>query len=770
MAGGEGSRLRPLTCDCPKPMLRLMGRPLMEYAVQLLHRHGIHQIAATLGYLPDPILDYFAESGLHFRIEKTPMGTAGSVKQAAEFLNERFIVLSGDGITDIDLGAALRFHMEKRALATLILKKHPQPQEYGMVVTDAYGRIRSFHEKPGRSDAYSSLINTGIYILERAVLDLIPPNRPYDFGHDLFPAMAAEGLPIYGYTAEGYWCDVGDPAAYLQVHRDALDGKIRLEGLAPSVRGAVLEPGCRIDEPVFIAPYTRIASGAHIGAYSVIGEGCRVDKGADIKRSILFSGARIAPLAQLRGCIIGTNAEIGEAAQLFEESIVGSGSRIGQHATLPPGIKLWPEKSLAGGEKPEENIVWGSRREQCFTAGALALESPAQAARAAQACAAQLLPREILIGRAPSAVAAAMWHAAAAGAMAQGTQTVDAGICTLPQLRHALEILHADAALLVQEDALLPLDGHGVPLPEKTQRAILKKLERQDFPAPFNRITRPMACAAPTDAAYAACAAAEFKADPSRAPRILLSAHLPHQLALAEQILERTGLHARFANAFEDAQNEAGEIAVSLSESGESACISDEGNPLSEAERQLACAWTALEMGERQLILPNRATRAIEALAKEYNARCLYLPGEDARWMGVMAETAPRQFQLQFDGLRFALAFLSCLTDRNLSLAQWRSRMPGVFRSQRYISLPLRQSSRLMHGLAERFPDAEPGGGMRLLREDGWAFLYPDDSGAQLRIFSEAASMEAAGEICDFCLKEIEAILGKSGIENNSDL
>ena len=220
MAGGEGTRLRPLTCDCPKPMIRLMDRPLMQYALELFRRHGITRIAATLGYLPDAIPDRFGDGGdfgveLRYFTERTPLGTAGGVRRARTFLDETFVVLSGDGVTDLDITRAASFHRAKGALATLVLKHADNPMDYGVVDVDADGRVRSFHEKPDWSDVLSDAVNTGIYILEPAVLDRIPADRPCDFGHELFPRLVAEGLPVYGYVTEDYWCDIGDTRAYL---------------------------------------------------------------------------------------------------------------------------------------------------------------------------------------------------------------------------------------------------------------------------------------------------------------------------------------------------------------------------------------------------------------------------------------------------------------------------------------------------------------------------------------------------------------------------
>ena len=763
MAGGEGSRLRPLTCDCPKPMLRLMGRPLMEYALRLLQKYGILEIGATLGYLPDAIMDYFGDgedfgAQLRYYIEKTPLGTAGSVKQAEDFLDERFIVLSGDGITDIDLAEALHFHEENGALATLVLQKSSHPQEYGMVVTDGRGRIRSFHEKPGRSDVYSEFINTGIYILEPEVLKHIPSGTSYDFGHDLFPSLVETGASVYGYTAPGYWCDVGDVGAYLQVHMDALDGKIGLNGLKPCTEGAILEPGCIIEAPVFIAPGARVCTGSRIGPYSVIGENCSVARGASIKRSLLLPGAQVEMNAQLRGCITGANAVIGEGAQLFEESTVGSRSRVGERAALSPGVKIWPDKAIPDGEHAEANIVWGFRREQRFTGGALHVDDPAQATRAAEACAAHIRPRELVLGRGASCVADAMWHAAAAGIMAQGVQVLDAGICTLPQLRHALALLHADGAMLVEADALIPLNAMGAGLTEKCQRNVLKLLERQDFTGPFTTITRPMTSAGNTFAAYAADAADMFDADPTRAPKLLVCAE-GHVLEAAEQVFTRAGLEVRSEYALESLHPGADEIGVYLPGNAETALLSSGQGMMTEVERQLACAWTALELGEKLLVLPVHATRAIEELARRSGAQTEYIAGENALWTNALAEKAPLQFRLQLDGLRFTLAFLSQLVKNSLSLDRWRSMMPETFRSMRGIDIPSEESGRLLHQIAAEDRSARLGGGIRLARENGWAWIGLDEKGAQLRIIAEAASMESSREICDFYGSEIARLL-----------
>ena len=248
MAGGEGSRLRPLTCDCPKPMMRLLDRPVMEYALKLLKKHGVREAAVTLGYLPDAIVDFFGDGGdwglsLRYYTERTPLGTAGGVRQAADFLDETFCVLSGDGVTDLDLSAALAFHRERGALATMVLTRVPDPLEYGLVIPAADGRVRAFVEKPGPGEAISDTVNTGIYILEPDIFAHIPEGKPCDFGGELFPRLVGEGKAVYGCVLEGYWCDIGDVGAYLRAHADLLEGKLKLETPAGVQRGALVDEG-----------------------------------------------------------------------------------------------------------------------------------------------------------------------------------------------------------------------------------------------------------------------------------------------------------------------------------------------------------------------------------------------------------------------------------------------------------------------------------------------------------------------------------------------
>lgn len=295
MAGGEGTRLRPLTCNIPKPMARLCGRPVLCYILDLLAQNGVDEVYLTLKYLPQEVTSYFNQGNycgmqLHFVEEEIPLGTAGGVKNAARGFQEPFLVISGDALCDYQLREAVAFHNASGAQATLVTAQVEDPREYGLVRLEEDGRVEGFIEKPGWGQAVSDLANTGIYIVDPACLALVPEGRPFDFAKDLFPEMMRRGMPLYGYRAEGYWCDIGDLRAYLQCQRDLLAGKVKAR-FAPQIAQGIFAKGelpkgdFHLIPPVYIGENVEIAPGAQIGPDCVIDDHCFVGPG---RKSTLF--------------------------------------------------------------------------------------------------------------------------------------------------------------------------------------------------------------------------------------------------------------------------------------------------------------------------------------------------------------------------------------------------------------------------------------------------------------------------------------------------
>ncbi|HYY76591.1 MAG TPA: NDP-sugar synthase, partial [Gaiellaceae bacterium] len=309
MAGGEGTRLRPLTSNQPKPMVPIVGKPCMEHIVELLKGHGFEDVIVTVAFMPQAIRGYFGAGESHgisirYSVEESPAGTAGSVKLAEEALDETFLVISGDALCDIDLADLVRFHREKEAVATIGLVSVPDPLEFGIVVTDSEGRIERFLEKPSWGQVFTDTINTGIYVLEPEALRRIPTDRPYDFSKELFPLLLEMGRPLYGYVAEGYWQDIGNLDQYRQANFDALDEKVRLNVSGIRLRGNVwVGEGVDLDDldsvegPAFIGDNARIAAGATVGAHSVLGANVTLRPGARTARSVVDASTHIGQSA-----------------------------------------------------------------------------------------------------------------------------------------------------------------------------------------------------------------------------------------------------------------------------------------------------------------------------------------------------------------------------------------------------------------------------------------------------------------------------------------
>jgi mannose-1-phosphate guanylyltransferase/phosphomannomutase len=373
MAGGSGTRLRPLTCDLPKPMVPILNRPIAEHIINLLKRHQITEVIATLHYLPDVLRDYF-QDGSDFGVQMTyaveedqPLGTAGCVKNIAELLDETFLVISGDSITDFDLTAAIEFHKEKQSKATLILTRVPNPIEFGVVITDEQTRIRRFLEKPSTSEIFSDTVNTGTYILEPEVLEYLPANIESDFSKDLFPLLLAKDEPMYGYIAEGYWCDVGHLDAYREAQYDALAGKVKLDFAYREVstglwvgQNTYIDPTAHIETPAVIGDNCRIGARVQIEDGTVIGDNVTIGADANLKRPIVWNGAIIGDEAHLSACVISRGTRVDRRAHVLEAAVVGSLSTVGEEAQISPGVRVWPSKKIESGAILNINLIWGN--------------------------------------------------------------------------------------------------------------------------------------------------------------------------------------------------------------------------------------------------------------------------------------------------------------------------------------------------------------------------------------------------------------------------
>lgn len=357
MAGGFGTRLRPLTMDLPKPMVPLANTPMMEHIVRLLQRHGIARMVSLLYFHPEAITEYFGDGKkwgveMEYILAAADFGTAGSVKNAETRLNsEPFVVISGDVLTDFDLSEAFAFHRERNASATIVLSRTANPLPYGIVIADGDGRIRRFLEKPSWGEVFSDTINTGIYILEPRVLDAIPSGREFDFSKDLFPLMLSRGEPLYGFTANGYWRDIGNLSEYQQAHYDVLDGIVSVHIGGQRSGNVWIGQDCHIGRDVEFRGRVIIGDGARIGDRAildscVIGRHCTIGPGSTIVRSVLWDNVRIGDIATIESSVIASDVTIEDGVAVLENVFIAAGCRIGDKATVGPNVKLWPNKVI----------------------------------------------------------------------------------------------------------------------------------------------------------------------------------------------------------------------------------------------------------------------------------------------------------------------------------------------------------------------------------------------------------------------------------------
>ncbi len=328
LAAGVGSRLDPLTRAIPKPMVPVVNRPVIEHIVYKLKKHGFTDIRINLHYLGDVIQEYLGDGsrlGVHisYAQEDKLWGDAGSVKRSQDFFgDETFLVIGGDDISDIDLSGVLRLHRANQAAATIALCVVDDPSQFGIVVTEPDGRITRFLEKPKGGDVFSNTANTGVYIFEPGVFDLIPPETFWGFGNNVFPQLLAEGKPMYGFLSTAYWQDVGSLSVYRRTNFDALNGRVALD--VPLVQGenVQIDPAAQIGSPVLLGSDVTVGAGATVGENTIIGDGCVIEPNVTLKDTILWAGARVSAGTHLERCVVGTGAQVQSNVAIFDANII----------------------------------------------------------------------------------------------------------------------------------------------------------------------------------------------------------------------------------------------------------------------------------------------------------------------------------------------------------------------------------------------------------------------------------------------------------------
>ncbi|MBN2011157.1 NTP transferase domain-containing protein [candidate division KSB1 bacterium] len=514
MAGGFGTRLKPLTCNIPKPMVPIANRPIMEHVVNLLRSHGINEIISLLHHQPEVITNYFGD-GSRFKVNMRYIhadedyGTAGAVRKAASMIDDRFVVISGDVLTDIDLTKAILEHQEKQGLATLILTRVQNPLAYGVVMTSDSGRITRFLEKPTWGQIFSDTINTGMYILEPNVFEYIPDRTVFDFSKDLFPKLLADQKNLLGHVAEGYWKDVGDLNEYQNANLDCLNGAIKVEIAGHQIQDHVwigdnckLESGVQFEGAAIVGHNTTIKKGTRI-TNSIIGNNCSIEEESVLYDSILWDDVIAGKDVHLNRDTVAKGSRLADQVFVLENVFISENCSVGKNARIKSNIKVWPDKIIDDASVVTSSVIWGDRWYHDIFAnnritGIVNSEvSPEFVAKLAGAYGAYLgMGSSVLCGRDPSEASEMVTNALKSGFMAAGLNVRDLQVVPIPVGRYQLRSGPERGGTYVRKSPFDPklidilfFDDDGRDLPTSKTKSIERMFFREDFRrASFNQV------------------------------------------------------------------------------------------------------------------------------------------------------------------------------------------------------------------------------------------------------------------------------------------
>lgn len=819
MAGGEGSRLRPITCGRPKPMVPVVNRPIMLHIVELLKKHGLYNIGVTLQYKPEFIRSYFgngSEQGvsLQYFIEEIPLGTAGSVKNAQDFLDETFLVISGDALTDLDLSEAVAFHRKRGAIATLVLTRVGCPLEYGVVITKQDGIITRFLEKPAWGEVFSDTVNTGIYILEPEVLDYIPDDRSFDFSQDLFPLLLRDKKPLFGVVLPGYWCDIGNIQQYVQAHLDVLAGKVNTgisaREVSPGIwmgEGVDLHAECDLEGPILIGNGCCIGAGVKISPYTTIGDGCLIQEKASVKQSVLWNNVYLGPGTALRGAVLCSRVQARSNSEVYEGAVIGSDSILQERSIVRPQVKIWPNKQAEAGSIVNNSLIWGA----CWSrklfglegvSGMFNIEVTAELACRLGAAFCTVLGAEsrVAVSADNYPPAQMLKEALASGMQSTGALVYDLGTVITPLHRFAVSNLTLAGGVHVKVSqrnpehvSILFFNAKGGNISRGIERKIENILFRDDFPRVdmahvrfrnnIQEITdlyvQELLKGVDVELIRKSCLNLILACDQNNLQKYITQ--LGKSLNITFKNLNLSGPAGGLLS-WEKCIEKLPIISSMVCDEGawggvmidpdadHLIMVDERGRLIQDNMLVVLAALIILKSQRGPVFVPVTAPRVVESLAMQYNGKVIRTKtaiqdltekvlGQDQAGINYSGLS---QFLLNFDALGALLGILGFAVQQGLSLGELVDEIPSFFVSKKEISVPWEAKGRVIRVLTDTDQETQLLDGVKVFHNDGWALVLPDPEEPVCRVFSEGASMEIAESLADMYIKKIGEIVDRS--------
>lgn len=813
MAGGSGTRLRPLTCDIPKPMVPMLNKPMAEHIINLLKRHGITDIIITLYYLPHVIQNYFGD-GHEFGVnisyaveEKMPLGTAGCVKAIEDMLDDTFLVISGDSLTDMDLTEAINYHKAKKSLATIVLTRVANPVEFGVVITREDGRIERFLEKPSTSEVFSDTINTGTYILEPEVLKLLPADKEVDFSKELFPQLLERNDPMYGFIQSGYWEDVGNLQSYRQSHYDILNEKVKIdipytkrEGDVWVGDGTIISPTAQINGPVVIGHNCQIGPGVTLSPGTVIGDNVIIGEGSSLKRPVIWNNVYIGEDSALRGCVIGKGTSIKRGANILEGAIISNEVVVGEHASVRPNVKVWPNKTIESGATLTSSLIWGTQAPRGLF-GATGVEglvnieiTPEFAVKLGAAYGATLpLGSSVTVSRDATPASRMTNRALISGLLSVGINVHNLESTSIPIARYQLPELNARGGVHIRLSAdseneviLEFLDAKGL----SVSKAEEKKIESNFFKEDFRRVGLSdignISFPARVMEHYSNGYLKSVKGDEIRnaRPKIVLDYANSFTNVMLPGLLGRMGVETIVLNAHmaaqppnprqrEEMRSQMANIVTALNaqfgiqidDNAERIHLVDtKGRIISNSQllvlmTRLMCA---LKPGGK-VAVPVSAPSVLERIAAECGGEVIRVKAnsralqEASRQEGVvMAGNLDGKFIFPdfhpgFDAMATVGKVLEAIATLNQSLADVVDALPEFHHLHEAVACPWEQKGTVMRVLVEQNKHAKTEliDGVKVFNDTGWALVLPDPVDPVVHLYADAKTAMQADQLIE---------------------
>ena len=815
MAGGFGTRIHPLTISMPKPMIPLINRPIMEHIVNLLKQHGITDLVLLLFHQPETIKKYFgdgSEFGVHITYV-TPLedfGTAGAVKAAARHLNERFMIISGDLLTDFDLSKVIAFHEEKQAQATITLTSVTDPLQFGVVITDKESRITKFLEKPGWGEVFSDTINTGIYILEPEVLELIPDGENRDWSKDVFPKMLENGDALLGCNMQGYWADIGNTEAYLEACQDICHGKVAVQiAEPPRTAGSTIfvHPGAQVDEQatlsgmVVLGDNTRIQGNAQL-TNCVIGRNCLIEEDVILDDAVLWDNVYIKSGTRVTGANLGHRVRVGQRTIIENGVIIADETMVGDDVNIRANVKIWPRKVIENGSIVAINLIWGEKWRKSLFEGAVVrgltnVEMTPEFAARLGAAYGSTLPKGsyILAGRDAIRSSRMLKRSFVGGLLSTGVNVRDIKMISLPVLRYKLTTFGEVGGIHFRQSPEDPaateivfFDGDGNEIPSAAAKSIERIYFKENFrrahhsePGGIEELPRVYdfyreGFLRNLDDTLLKKTAPKVVLDLNHSPAVDL---LPDLLTdLGFEITElNSHIHEKSLNMTADGLDTAldrlsrivktleADAGFWVGPSGEKVrLVSASGRVFSSLEALSTLTVLVCEAEkEGSLVVPVAAPQAVETLANS-NGLTVQRTRSDgyslveaarSRQVRFVASMDDRfgfpRFQPHFDGL-FSVAKVMELTARaGISLDQAFAKIPRHTYHHLQLPCPWESKGGLMRRMSEDAVDQQASftDGVRIDTDRGWVLVLPDQHRPIAHIYVEAIEQGDADSLRD---------------------